>query len=456
MNKWDHARALLRETFLKYVRFFIPANSRVLMFGCPDNCFLDKLRPEIGIGVAAGAGPGHAGSNIYYVDDIETFYVEETFDYIIINEVLDSAADVRRFLVGLLRMAGPETRIILNSLNPGWKGLISTLSPGSPAAAGRQTRAGRFSRRDLEKFLAISGYEIITRENYLLLPWPVPVVAAFTNRFLAKLPLLRRCCLGRLTVARPDRPPADPSEITTSVVITCRDEEGNIRDLVERIPVMGKKTELVFVEGHSVDNTVGRVREMMRQYPDRDIKLYHQTGIGQGDAFRLGFDRAEGDFLIWLEADLTTPPEEARHIWEAYAGGHGEYINGSRFVYPMAPGAMPPVNKLGNRFFSRVMSLVTGRDFTDTLCGFKGITRTGYQHIVNSPNRFDDLDPFGDFLLILGAVRYNLKIAEVPVHYQPRKYGESKAYGRSWFGLLTHARLLFKICRQAFIDFRLL
>jgi len=122
----------------------------------------------------------------------------------------------------------------------------------------------------------------------------------------------------------------------------------------------------------------------------------------------------------------------------------------------MSAGAMPWINRLGNRFFSLIMSIVTGRRFTDTLCGFKGITKNGYRDIVENPNRFDALDPFGDFLLILGAVRYNLKISEVPVHYQPRAYGESKAYGSSRLGLLRHARVLFKICRQAFIDFRLL
>ena len=448
------------DTFFKYCRFFIPEKRRVLMVGCRDIDFLSGLHPLPGVGVTIDDGRNHdAEENIQgitwqHITDLAAFQPEQRFDYIILHDILQSVFDVRAFLVRLRDMAGPETRVIINSRNPGWRFLPAGRRDNRMAC--RQIRHNCFYRRDLNNFLLISGYDIIKEENYVLLTWTIPFLTTAANRFLAKLPLLRRCCLGYFTVAGPHAPPENVREATVSVVLTCRDEEGNIEGLVERIPDMGRKTEIIFVEGHSRDHTVDKINEMIRKYPEKDIKLYHQPGIGQGDAFRTGFDRAEGDFLIWLEADLTTPPEEARHIWAAYAAGLGEYVNGTRFVYPMAPKAMPAANNLGNRFFSRVMSMVTGQRFTDTLCGFKGIPRNRYNEIINNPSSFDKLDPFGDFLLILGAVKHNLKIAEIPLHYQPREYGQPKAYGRSVTGLLTHAWVLLKICWQSFIEFRLL
>ncbi len=459
-KKINTASTFLETSFIKYCRFCIPPGRRILMLGCRDAEVLRNLRPLTGVGVTIAAG--HEDPNdradqtitLYRVPAFETFLPKQRFDYIILNDILGSIQDVRAFLVRLLAMAGPETRLIINTRTRGWRFLVNPISDNR--GGNEVERMNRLSRRNLDNLFLISGYDIIKKENFVLLPYPIPYLSALINRFLARLPLLKRYCLGYLAVVRPDIPPDDIAEKSVSVILTCRDEEGNIEGLVERIPPMGRKTEIVFVEGHSRDGTVGKISEIIRNYPEKDIKLYHQPGIGQGDAFRTGFDRAEGDFLIWLEADLTTPPEEARHLWEAYASGHGEYINGSRFVYPMAAGAMPLVNNLGNRFFSRIMSWVTGQRFTDTLCGFKAIPKNRYQEIINNPSQFDSLDPFGDFLLILGAVKHNLKIAEVPVHYQPRRYGRPKSYGRSWVGLLFHARILSIICWRALTGFRFL
>ena len=216
---------------------------------------------------------------------------------------------------------------------------------------------------------------------------------------------------------------------------------------------MGSNTEIIFVEGHSKDNTVARIQEMIRKYPEKDIKMLTQKGIGQGDAFRYGFDEAKGDFVIWLEADLTTPPEEAIHIWNAFIQNHGEYVNGSRFIYKMERSAMPLFNFLGNRFFGILFTTLLKQRFTDTLCGFKAISKKNYLKIRKQIDYFGDFDPFGDFELIFGAIKNNLKVTEIPVHYQPRQYGESKAYGQSFFSFMKHAMLLVRMSIIAFKKF---
>jgi len=448
--------------FARYCRFFVPPESRILWIGDFQPGLWGQLRPSKGSGVVVIDNTnrqrmqGSPEIITYEVADLDTLALDETFEYIIIHSVLDTIADVRRFLVRLLNIASPGTRIIINHTLPRWRDRLRRIRYRGSGSSSGENVSNRFSRPDLENLLIISGYEMIAREQYIWFAGPAGFFTSLVNRFLGQLPLLKRTGQGYLMVTRPDRPPANVEATSISVVMTCRDEEGNIEGLVDRIPAMGGKTEIVFVEGHSEDRTVEKIKEMMEKYPQKDIKLYHQRGVGQGDAFRLGFDKAEGDFVIWLEADLTTPPEEARHIWEAFAGGHGEFINGTRFVYPMVPEAMPRANYIGNRFFSWIISMITGHRYTDTLCGFKGISKKHYQRICEHPNSFDQWDLFGDFQLILGAARHQLKTVEVPVHYQPRQYGKPKAYGHSWLGLLKSAWPLLKISWQAFWQLRFL
>lgn len=253
----------------------------------------------------------------------------------------------------------------------------------------------------------------------------------------------------KFVVARLDLPPDNRGNLTNSVVITCRDEKENIEPLVKRIPQMGKHTEIIFVEGHSQDGTKEEIRGAIEKYPDKDIKLLIQDGIGQGDAFRKGFDQAKGDFIFWLEADLTTPPEELTKFWNAYISGRCEYANGTRLVYKMQKSAMPVINFLGNRFFGNLFTWLLKQRFTDTLCGLKAISKRNYLKIRKEIDYFGDFDPFGDFELIFGVIKNNLKVADIPVKYYPRQYGQTKT---KVFG---HGILLLKMSWIAFKKFKL-
>ena len=193
----------------------------------------------------------------------------------------------------------------------------------------------------------------------------------------------------------------------------------------------------------------------MKKYPDKDIKLMKQKGIGQGDAFRMGFDNARGDFVCWLEADLTSPPEEIGLFYDAYIQGKGEYVNGSRLVYSMEKDAMPRGNFIINRFFGILFTIILSQRFTDTLCGFKAISKKNYLKIRENITYFGDFDPFGDFELIFGAIRHNLKVVEIPVHYDPRSYGTPKAYGKTISSRFKHLFLLLKMSWKAFVKFKL-
>ena len=230
------------------------------------------------------------------------------------------------------------------------------------------------------------------------------------------------------------------------MIIPARNEAGNIPDIFARTPDMGEGTELVFVEGHSRDNTYAAIEAAIAAHPERCCQLLRQTGVGKGDAVRLGFARARGEMLMILDADLTVPPEDLPRFYEALRSGKGEFINGVRLVYPMEKQAMRFLNLLGNKFFSLAFSWLLGQPIKDTLCGTKVLWKRDYEAIAANRAYFGDFDPFGDFDLIFGAVKLNLKITDLPIRYRERTYGTTNI--QRW----KHGWLLLKmvdICGQA-------
>ncbi len=226
-----------------------------------------------------------------------------------------------------------------------------------------------------------------------------------------------------LLISRPFPNSHQRKEKSVSVVIPARNEAGNIDDILARVPNMGLRTELIFVEGNSTDDTYAAIERRLKEFPDRPWSLYRQTGRGKGDAVRLGFRQATGDVLMILDADLTVPPEDLPRFYEAIVEGKGDFINGVRLVYPMEDQAMRLLNLVGNKFFSLTFSWLLGQPIRDTLCGTKVLSRKDYQRIAANQSYFGDFDPFGDFDLLFGAAKLNLRIVDVAIRYRERKYG---------------------------------
>ena len=222
----------------------------------------------------------------------------------------------------------------------------------------------------------------------------------------------------------------------------ARNEEGNIRRIFEETPDMGARTELIFVEGHSRDNTFDTIRQEIERHPNRNAKLFRQSGKGKGDAVRLGFAEASGDVLMILDADLTMPPEDLPRFYEAWRSGKGEFVNGVRLVYPMEDRAMQFFNLLANKFFGVTFTWLLGQNVKDSLCGTKVLSKQHYEMIAANRSYFGELDPFGDFDLLFGAAKYNLKIVDVPIRYRERTYGTTNIQRWSHGWLLLRMVLL--------------
>jgi len=271
--------------------------------------------------------------------------------------------------------------------------------------------------------------------------WPVttPLLASFCNRFVSRIWPLNHLALTNLLVARPAPAPDLAAKPTVSVIIPARNEAGNVEHIVQRLGEMGGGTELIFVEGHSTDDTFAAIQRSIQANPHRRAMLLQQTGNGKADAVRLGMSRATGDILMILDADMTVPPEDLPRFYDAIRTGKGEFINGVRLVYPMEDQAMRLLNLAANKFFGFAFSWLMGQNVKDTLCGTKVLWRADYQRLVENRSYFGDFDPFGDFELLFGAAKLNLKIADLPIRYRQRTYGSTNIH--RW----QHGRLLVRM-----------
>lgn len=372
-------------------------------------------------------------------------------DYVLLSGNLHYERDIQDYLTRLRKLLDVRSRLLIIYYSALWRPVL-----GLATKLGWRTRTAEqnwLAHSDIFNFLRLADFEVVRLEQKVLLPFYVPLVSELLNRYVAPLPLISSFCLANVLVARPvRRAPVDAVERpSVSVVVPARNEAGNIEAIVRRVPMMGPRDELIFIEGGSRDDTWARILDVQaRANGSRKILAARQDGKGKGDAVRKGFGMASCEILMILDADLTVPPEDLPKFYEAIVSGKGEFINGSRLVYPMEARAMRFLNLLGNKFFAAAFSFVLGQRFKDTLCGTKVITRANYERLARNRSYFGDFDPFGDFDLIFGAARMGLRIVEVPIVYRERTYGQTNI-SRWRHGALLVAMLVFAARRLKFL-----
>jgi ubiquinone/menaquinone biosynthesis C-methylase UbiE len=417
-----HYHHLLRN----YFAFLVPPGQRVLELGCGVGDLLSSLKASRAVGVdfspemVALAKEKHPDTE-FHVADVAEFEANAKFDYIVMSDLVNDVPDVQRVFERARRNATPDTRLVLNFFNNLWRPVLSVAQKfGLKAPTLPQNW---LSLDDVRNLLHLAGWEVIKYDVRMLWPVRTPLIERFLNRWVA--PLLKHFCLTTFVVARP-RPQVEPDKhYRCSVVIPARNEAGNIEDAVKRVPEMGRGTEIIFIEGGSKDNTWEEIQRVAKAYPNRDIKMMKQQSKGKGGAVREAFATATGDILFILDADLTMPPEELPKFYEAARSGTADFINGVRLVYPMEDEAMQFLNMIANKCFGITFSWLLGQSIKDTLCGTKVLFRSQYELIARNRSYFGDFDPFGDFDLLFGAAKLNLRIIDLPIRYRARTYGET-------------------------------
>jgi SAM-dependent methyltransferase len=439
-----------------YMRFLVPKGMRILDLGCGAGGLLNALDPSVGVGIDFSAAMVEtAKANhphlTFLRGDIETLdqlpEVDGPFDVIIISDAIGALDDCVATFRSLHRLCGPHTRVIAAYHSRFWGPVFRLYAK----LAGRPTDPPQnwLSAHDIANLFFLTDFDTVKQERRILIPFRLLGLGRLFNRFIAPLPLVRKLCLRNYVVARP-RPVETQRGASTTIVIPCRNERGNIEAAITRLPRFCPDIEVIFVEGGSTDGTWEEIQRVAAAYPHYDIKAMKQTGKGKGDAVRIGFAAARGDVLMILDADLTMPPEELPKFYELLIAGTGEFINGSRLVYPMQDQAMRFLNLLANHTFALLFSYMLNQRYTDTLCGTKVLWRRDYNELSRNRAYFGDFDPFGDFDLIFGASKLNLKTAELPIRYGAREYGETN------ISRFRHGLLLLRMVGFAFMKLKAL
>lgn len=454
IDRWQKRNRYYYQDLENLHRFLIPPHSRVLEIGSGTGHLLDAVTPALGVGIDFAPAMTQLAARHYphlqfYCVEAETLTPVDLapehrqFDYILLSGGLGYFSDIQSVLQQLQPFCTPSTRLILTFHNYLWEPLLALAEKVGQRRP--QPPQNWLSMDDVANLLTITGFIPLKRGRRFLIPKRIPGVSYIVNRYLSPLPGIKHLGLTNYVVARPQpdlvRPRRQPR---CSVVIPARNEAGNIRDAVDRLPPLGATTEVILVEGHSQDQTWAEIQHLMQSYRGPyQLKAFQQTGRGKADAVRLGFQQASGDILMILDADLTVPPEDLPHFVDVLISGRGEFVNGSRLVYPRSRRAMPWLNTLANKIFALLFSFLLEQPLKDTLCGTKVLWRQDYQRIAQGRSYFGDFDPFGDFDLLFGAAKLNLHIVEVPIRYQPRSYGESN---------IAHVKeglILLKMCAYA-------
>lgn len=397
----------------------------MLELGCGHGDLLAALDPEFGVGVdfsgkmldtAAAKYP-----DLHFIRcDVGEMPFQAPFDVIILSDLVNDLWDLQTVLENIRPLSHPGTRVVLNFYNNLWRiplGIVKRLGKGAATL-----EQNWFAPNDVDNLIDLAGFEVVKRHARILLPLNIRFFSNFLNRFLVHLPPFRWFALTCFAVARPSPEPGvsqvikDPS---VTVLVPARNEVGNIESILKRVPRLGARTEIIFVEGNSTDDTYATIEKTIPRFPQQECWLFRQAGKGKGDAVRLGFEKATGDILMILDADMTVLPEDLPRFVSALVSGKGEFINGVRLVYPMEEQAMRFFNILGNKFFSLTFSWLLGQPIKDTLCGTKVLFRKDYKILAANRNYF------GDFDLLFGAAKLNLKITEMPIRYRFRTYGNT-------------------------------
>lgn len=435
---------------IKYVLWFlIPENKKILYYGHHNIEILKTLKPEYAVCIDKNGNYDAPCRDVYnHIDIVQSKYrdyqPEQVFDYVVLDIAIGQTDDICLLLKNVKKACARHTRIIIHQENYLWQWIFRIAIFFK--LKDKEVTQNWLSAGDIKTYLNSAGFETTRIFRKTIFPVKWVFIGTLLNSLFSILPFLDFLKLDQYLIARLIKDVEIPKSLT--ICLTVRDEEENIEPIVKMIPKIAEQQEILFVEGLSIDDTENEVKRMIGKYPEKNIRLIKEIRNGQVHAIRKGFKEAAGDIIILFEGDGTSDPEDIRYFYDAMISGRFEFIEGSRFVYPLSTESMPFINKIGNMFFAKWFSMILNQRITDTLSGIKAIYKKDFENIHSTWGFIGINDPFGDYELLYGSAKYGLKIGEIPMRYKPRTYGKSKTK------IFRHGMYLLKMAITGYTVFR--
>ena len=208
---------------------------------------------------------------------------------------------------------------------------------------------------------------------------------------------------------------------TLSVVIPAYNEEDGIREIMERVLAVRESLREVGIDDLELlvvdDGSSDRTAEIVRAQPGATLVQHARNG-GYGAALKTGFAAATGDWIGFLDADGTYPPEFFPALVQAAQEQAADLVIGSRMAG--AESQMPVMRRIGNIIFARLVNVISASSITDSASGMRIFKKSILAQLYPLPDGLN-LTP----VMSTRALHENLKMIEVPIPYSER-IGRSK------------------------------
>lgn len=221
-----------------------------------------------------------------------------------------------------------------------------------------------------------------------------------------------------------DLSPVPQNTLLYSIVIPAHNEEKNIsptvEELIHELKNEGIPFEIVIVNDNSTDNTLEVIKKMGEQYPEI-IVVDNPLPAGMGRAIRTGLKHIKGDVVAIVMADRSDDPKDIVRCYRKIEEGY-DCVFGSRFRRGSVVTHYPRVKLIANRIVNKLLQVLFLTHFNDLTNAFKVYRR----HVIDSISPLQSAHFNITIEMSLSALIRKYKIAEIPISWYGRTWGQSK------------------------------
>ena len=349
-------------------------------------------------------------------------FKNKKYKTIILTDLFEVSTDILELLSMVNKLLGKDGVIVICSINQKWNRILNLFERLNLKD---ENQKRLFINSNIVLNIAkVTGLEFVTQRNKQIFPFKMLGLGSLINNILEILFFPFSFGIRIYSILNQQEKFNEEKKYSKSIIIPAKNEEKNLKPLLNQIPKLEEDHEIILAIGDSEDKTYEVAKEIKeaRCWPF-EVKVIKQTGKGKANAVWEAVEEASKEVIIILDADISVNPETIVQFNSVIDTGKASFVNGTRLIYGMESGAMRIVNNLGNRIFQYIVSIIIGQKITDSLCGTKVFFRKDFNKIKIWKELVQMKDPFGDFDMIFTAGYFGLKILEIPVRYQARVYG---------------------------------